>query len=68
MDIRHELSEVDARLMIYKRKEYPTHDGKETVKNQLWEVELSDPPRAVDSDDEVNNNKNNNFIRFKTER
>ncbi|KAI7857780.1 hypothetical protein BDC45DRAFT_500651 [Circinella umbellata] len=52
LDIHHELSEVDARLMIYKRKEYPTHDGKETVKNQLWELELSDPPRAVDSDDE----------------
>ncbi|KAI9498745.1 hypothetical protein BDB00DRAFT_799332 [Zychaea mexicana] len=52
LDIRHELSEVDARLMIYKRKEYPEHEGKETKKNQLWDIELSDPPRAVDSDDE----------------
>ncbi|KAI9263318.1 hypothetical protein BDA99DRAFT_509932 [Phascolomyces articulosus] len=53
VDIRHELSEVDARLMIYKRKQYPSsEDGKETKKNQLWEIELSDPPRAVDSDDE----------------
>ncbi|KAI8145774.1 hypothetical protein BJV82DRAFT_602228 [Fennellomyces sp. T-0311] len=53
VDIRHELSEVDARVMMYKRKKYPAEEGKkETKKNQLWEIELSDPPRQVDSDDE----------------
>ncbi|CDH57460.1 hypothetical protein RO3G_12634 [Lichtheimia corymbifera JMRC:FSU:9682] len=53
IDIRHENPNVDARLMMYKRKLLVPAEGKPgPTKNQLWELELSDPPREVDSDDE----------------
>lgn len=54
IDIYHENAEVDARVMMYKRKhsDDPEKDGKINKKNQLWTVELADPPRQVDSDDE----------------
>ncbi|KAI9031791.1 hypothetical protein CLU79DRAFT_730187 [Phycomyces nitens] len=45
LDIRHEENIPDARLMIYKRKPV------ENASNQLWSIELSDPPRKVDPDD-----------------
>ncbi|KAI9316975.1 hypothetical protein BX666DRAFT_1857866 [Dichotomocladium elegans] len=51
VDIRHEDPNVDARVMIYKRKPVPP-ENPDSIKNQLWTLELSDPPRQVDSDDE----------------
>lgn len=53
LDIRHEDTNPDARVMIYPRKPLTVPEGKpKPVKNQLWTLELSDPPRQVDSDDE----------------
>ncbi|CDH57573.1 hypothetical protein RO3G_12634 [Lichtheimia corymbifera JMRC:FSU:9682] len=53
VDIRHEETDPDARVMIYPRKPLTVPEGKpKPVKNQLWTLELSDPPRQVDSDDE----------------
>lgn len=46
VDIRHEDINEDARVMIYKKKPL------EEAKNQLWTIELADPPRKIDSDDE----------------
>ncbi|KAI8375985.1 uncharacterized protein BYT42DRAFT_572982 [Radiomyces spectabilis] len=45
-DIHHENPKEDARCMVYKRKPV------EQASNQLWTVELADPPKVVDSDDE----------------
>lgn len=46
VDIRHEDINEDARVMVYKKKPV------EEAKNQLWTIELADPPRMIDSDDE----------------
>lgn len=46
VDIRHEDLKEDARVMVYEKK--PIADAA----NQLWTIELADPPRMIDSDDE----------------
>lgn len=46
VDIRSEDMKEDARCMVYKRKPL------EEAANQLWTLELADPPRMIDSDDE----------------
>ncbi|GAA5817173.1 hypothetical protein MFLAVUS_010715 [Mucor flavus] len=46
VDIRHEDTKEDARVMVYQKKPI------EEAINQLWTIELGDPPRMIDSDDE----------------
>lgn len=46
VDIRHEDLKEDARVMVYEKK--PIAEAA----NQLWTIELADPPRMIDSDDE----------------
>ncbi|KAI8637307.1 hypothetical protein BD408DRAFT_424736 [Parasitella parasitica] len=46
VDIRHEDINEDARVMVYKKKPL------EEAKNQLWTIELADPRKMIDSDDE----------------
>ncbi|KAI8142623.1 hypothetical protein BJV82DRAFT_615525 [Fennellomyces sp. T-0311] len=46
-DIKGNDDDEKSRVMVYKRK----NDVSE-AKNQLWTIELSDPPRPIDSDDE----------------
>ncbi|KAG0170193.1 hypothetical protein DFQ28_002395 [Apophysomyces sp. BC1034] len=47
VDILRENPKADARVMIYKRKQF------EKAHNQLWDIELGDPPRIDDSEDET---------------
>ncbi|KAI8891399.1 carbohydrate-binding module family 13 protein [Backusella circina FSU 941] len=51
VDIRHEDVNEDARVMIYKKKPL------EHASNQLWTIELADPPRVVEVDDEEDDSK-----------
>lgn len=50
-DIRHEDVNEDARVMVYKKKPL------EEATNQLWTIELADPPRVVEVDDEEDDSK-----------
>ncbi|KAI9321326.1 hypothetical protein BX666DRAFT_1900932 [Dichotomocladium elegans] len=46
-DIKGSKDEAGTRVVMYKRKEEV-----EEAANQLWTIELADPPKPVDSDDE----------------
>jgi hypothetical protein len=47
VDIRKKEDKEGAILMIYDRAESP-----EEALNQLWQLELADPPKVIDSSDE----------------
>ncbi|KAG1448879.1 hypothetical protein G6F55_010431 [Rhizopus delemar] len=46
LDIRHEDTNKDVRVMVYHKKPI------QKASNQLWTIEPADPPKPIDSDDE----------------
>ncbi|KAI8329510.1 hypothetical protein BC941DRAFT_442620 [Chlamydoabsidia padenii] len=47
VDIRKSNKEIGARVIVYKRKE-----GPEDTLNQRWSIELGDPPKVIDPEEE----------------
>ena len=53
VDIRKRKEEPGATLIIYHRSEKPLEEGK----NQLFDLQLADPPQVLDSSDEEDDSK-----------